>query len=161
MSSATEYQSVPTTATVQSDRPGHRATSSGIFVLVLLCVGLGIPFIIFGVLEYKKVDNISTEPSSCRVNAIGTERKTEVKQLSRVFPVWNVDVVKQPKTNSATKNLVVLRSDLKIQGPGDYKFPEIALEDAEQQYSVSSYDHHILWNFIFQRKIEKLFFAFF
>jgi hypothetical protein len=136
MSSATEYQSVPTTAT-QSESPRRRATSAGIFILVLLCVGLGIPFIIFGVLEYMKVDKISTKPNYCRVNSIGTERKTEMKQLSRVFPVWNVDVVKQSKTNTEAKDLLVLRSNLIIKGPGDYKFPSMALEDGEQRYSVS------------------------
>jgi hypothetical protein len=138
MSSATEYQPVPTTTQSKSRR--CRPSSGGIFAIVALCAAFGIALIVFGVLEYKKIDYLSTKPSSCRVNAVGTERKTEIR-LSHVYPVWNVDIVKQSQSNNAEKNLVVLRSSLKIKGPGDYKFPAEALEDAQRLYSVSFCDH--------------------
>jgi hypothetical protein len=103
MSSATEYQPVPTTTQSKSRR--CRPSSGGIFAIVALCVAFGIPLIVFGVLEYKKVDYLSNQPSSCRVNGIDTERKTELK-LSSVYPVWNVDIVKQSQSNNAEKILL-------------------------------------------------------
>jgi hypothetical protein len=139
MSSATEYQTVPTTkkTTIWSENLRRCTGYPSIFTMVLLCVGFGVLLIIFGVLECMRVDNFSTKPSSCRVNSIGTVLKTGWRLSSSVFPVWNVDIVKQSQTIIGRNNLIVLHSNLLIRGTGDYRHPPLALEDAGQLYSVS------------------------
>jgi hypothetical protein len=147
MSSATEYQSVPTTIQPKSRR--HRPSCYDFPVILALCatsgillIVVGIPYIVVGVLEYKKVDYLSTQPSSCRVNTVGREGTTGMI-FSNAYPVWNVDIVKQSQSNNSEKNLVVLRSSLKIKVPGDYQSSPFTLEDAERLYSVSFCDHYI------------------
>jgi hypothetical protein len=172
MSSATEYQAVPTTTTANTTKQPsiwsenlRRCTGyPTIFTMVVLCVGFGVPLIIFGVIEYVKVDNFSTKPGTCHVNAIGTEQKTGWRLSSSAFPVWNVDVVQELQSDSETKNLVVLHSNLKIRGHGDYRNRPLTLEDAGQLYSVSRCDHNIIQNLISEEKLKvklQSFFSFF
>jgi hypothetical protein len=139
MNSAAEYQSIPTTKT---QIKGHRREGlvKGLFFLIFFA-SFGAPFIIFGVLRYKYVNEFSTQPSSCRVNAIGAELKTRWKSRNSFYPIWNVDIVKQSTVNSAAKDLVVLRSDLNIWGSNNYRTVLSVLGDAEQLYSVSCCNH--------------------
>ncbi len=142
MSSATEYQAVPTTTatkktTICSENIRHCTGYPTILTLVLIFVGFGLPLIIFGVLECMRIDNFSKQSSSCRVNSIGTIQKSGWRLSSSVFPVWNVDIVTQSSTILGTNNISVLHSNLLIRGTGDYRYSPLALEDAAQIYSVS------------------------
>ena len=145
MSSTTEYQPVPTTTTNKvprkttlcSENIRHCTGYPTILTTVLIFVGFGLPLFIVGVLGYMRIENFSKQPSSCRVNSIGTIQKSGWRLSGSVFPVWNVDIVTQSPTISGTNNISVLHSNLLIRGLGDYRYKPLALEDAAQIYSVS------------------------
>jgi hypothetical protein len=133
-SDATVYYALPTetTNTTYTDQPRGRRGDSGYFAIVILCVALALAFIIFGTLEYKKVNSFSVEAGYCHVKGVYTERVIR-KQLSRVNLVWYVDIVKEPQQG---KNLSVLHTNLKITAGEGYVFADAALEDAKSRYKV-------------------------
>jgi len=134
MSSATQYHSVPTTSTrtYTTSRCAstlYSAAACGAF----LCIVAGIPSIVYGVLQYVHANKFSEEPSSCRINAIGKE-----SGRWRVGREWNVDIVKQSNSNNSRKELVVLRSDLKISYLHGFDFSSSVSINAANHYSVST-----------------------
>ena len=127
MSSATEYQPVPTeTKTKRYCCAGCEDIAKCLLVLVIVAGFIG-PIIFFRVLRIHYVNGF--KPGSCRINSI----ETHFKFGRGINPIWNVDIVKhQPKNN-----LVVLQSNVQIWGPKDYTTASSALEDAQKLYSVS------------------------
>ncbi|CAF1358478.1 unnamed protein product [Didymodactylos carnosus] len=128
MSTNSQYQAVTTTIRAASRHTEHPAA----YAIVIVCVSIGIPLIIFGVLDYNKVNNFSTQASHCRVNEIEAVRQIRAK-LSRVNPVWNVDIVK-PQSNST--KVIVLRTNLKITGSNGHMFASSALDEARTLYAI-------------------------
>ncbi|CAM4740507.1 unnamed protein product [Rotaria magnacalcarata] len=134
MNSATQYRSVPTTK-IADIKNGYRTESTYFIGIAILCTAFGIPLIIYGAFEYKIFNNFSTQPSYCRVNGVETQRQI-IKILSRVDPVWNVDIIKQPQSSNSAKDVLILRSNLKIIGSEGYVFASLALEEAGRLYSI-------------------------
>jgi len=132
MSNNTQYQPVATTTTSREtcrSRSGLRSLS---VTLVLLSIVVGIPLIIFYGLAYNKRDNFSTEPSYCRINAIGEVRETSLWGTGGGYK-WNADILKQPPDNNASKlkDPIVLHPNVTT----------LAHKKAELQYSVSYCNH--------------------
>ena len=137
MNSATEYQSVPQQQEHDETDLAVQPPPASLFGFFLF-VAIALPLIIFGALQYNNANKFSAETSYCRVNTIGTNRITHTAGIgSSVSAIWNVDVVKKPQDDTAAKDVAVLRPNLKTKPYGDYRYSSLALEDAEQRYSVS------------------------
>ncbi|CAF3169874.1 unnamed protein product [Rotaria socialis] len=157
MNSGTQYRSVPTTK-ITNTKNSYRTQSTYFIGIAILCIAFGIPLIIYGAFEYKIFNNFSTQPSYCRVNGIETQRQIR-KILSRVDPIWNVDIIKQPQSSNSAKDLLILRSNLKIIGPEGHVFASSALEEAGRLYSIGKvypcYHHkQLLHNAVDTREIN-------
>ncbi|CAF1568536.1 unnamed protein product [Rotaria magnacalcarata] len=126
MSSNTQYQTIPARKTIicREKCGGCLALASG--MLLFLSFISGMPIVVSYGLEYHKVDSFSTQPSYCRVNAIGRHGRLSFKGVHSGYVDWNVDIVKQPQDNNASNHLVVLRRNVTA----------LAFYDTERQYSV-------------------------
>ncbi len=132
MSSTTQYQPVHATTRIKCR---CRPSSESIFIMLFLCTGFGIALTAFGAIGYHKLNSFSTEPSSCRVNSVGTVKKYNIL-------IWNVDIVKQSQSKEIITGYDVLRSNLKIRGDGDeIRYSSVGLEHTIRGHSVSYFNH--------------------